>query len=861
MQSIADIKLLNEKNPDIAKCHGPTSLTTIGECNASRGIMLANNLRQTVVIRNPEPARVLSGAENTFGKLSHGYKKVSGDWEVLEKFKKYNDGDIYCIVLYNKETDTIDCFENPYAEDGPERFGFVYNSDNMDSKNVGDTVKDGEVLYKSTSYDENMNYCMGINARMAFLTGVSTLEDGIVIRSDFAKRVLTDEVTSFNVSINHNDVPLLIHEYDGARHSIPKIGQDIGSGNMVIATRKINKRKLAFDFSNDAVTKVRPTDTYYKAGTNSIVYDMDIYYNSKTEFPNNSFYKEIHDYYVEQCAYYEKIYQLCEKYKAEGRKFTNSSQMLHKRAKDFVEVDTGEFKWKDRERAFSNMVIKFKCIRTTSLHEGFKLVGRYGDKGVISEIRDVDRPVDAYEPEDAFDKVIAKMLGIEYSPKLKISVVDDAHMPVDEYGRYIDIYQNASGAYRRENTGQLSEVDLNFIAESIQDRVRWIALGGYDDRKLDIDPHVMTSLKPSDFPTPMSASEIISKATPEAIDDAFVLIMDFMSELTKYQLDTFMSAYKIKLDDSMNFIASKTVKKKVVEMIIADGFYIHKTPNNDLRFDKICHLYDKYPFIKRRTMYIEKFGILHKVVTPMVVGWKYMLVLKQTSNKNFSARNIGKVNKIGCPTKSADKKENRTNISDTPINRGETYNLFASLDATTLMTSDIFTKNSPIARRDLKDILIAPNDPYKVRKWKVKETYQNVNVLNFKARLKTLGITYDFVTNKTLRAASLLDYKTIIDVYEYSFIDYARNEMFYKFLVDAYNKAKRAEDNDEDQSVSIWQKVVDSEEYKYVNPPKEVFRTVMRVINACEERKAQELAAPTETEETTESEETKNEQT
>ena len=224
MFSINAIKSLKEQCPDFAKCYGITSFSTIGECNASRGMMAANNVKQTMVLLNPEPAKVLSGSENTFGKLSSGYKFLSGEWKVLDKIKKYSDGEIYTLILYQESTNTADIIEKQYAEDGPERFGYVYNTSAMDSHEVGDTIKD-EVIYKSTSYDENMNYCMGINARTACLTGVSTFEDGVVISKNFAEKVKTAEVTSFNVSINDNDVPLLIHEYDGARHSIPKIGQ------------------------------------------------------------------------------------------------------------------------------------------------------------------------------------------------------------------------------------------------------------------------------------------------------------------------------------------------------------------------------------------------------------------------------------------------------------------------------------------------------------------------------------------------------------------------------------------------------------------------------------------------------------
>ena len=51
----------------------------------------------------------------------------------------------------------------------------------------------------------------------------------------------------------------------------------------------------------------------------------------------------------------------------------------------------------------------------------------------------------------------------------------------------------------------------------------------------------------------------------------------------------------------------------------------------------------------------------------MVIGSKYMLVLKQTSNKNFSARSTGRLDKKGLPAKSNDKKTNLAPYNNNPI--------------------------------------------------------------------------------------------------------------------------------------------------------------------------------------------------
>lgn len=789
------IRALNEENPDYAKCHGITSLSTIGECNASRGNMMANNIHQTMVLVNPEPPRVLSGSENIFGRLSSGYKKIEGSWEILDKIQKFEEGPIYAFVMYNKETNTADIVEKQYAEDGPERFGYLYNTKAMDSHKVGDIVTD-EVLYKSTSYDDNMNYNMGINARTAYMTGMCTIEDGITINSEWAKKVKISQVASFKASINDNDIPILIHEYDGDLHSIPKLNTVIPT-NVVCAVRRVNSRRIPYDYTVNALTHVNASDKAYKCDTGSIVYDMNIYYNNKAPFPETAFFKDLAVLYKQQCAYYRKIYEWCEKFKSEGVTRTQNMAILHKRAKDHIEVMDGEYKWKENDNAFSNMVIEFKTCSIVSLCEGFKLVGRFGDKGVISEIRgcgEQNPNANVVNPADEINKLIAKMFGYEGEEVPPVYMVEQSQMPYDKYGNYLDCILNASGAYRRLNTGQLTELDLTYIGACIQRRV-----GELTDLQEQVD-----------------------------------LIFDFLNQVSKLECEVFLKEYKISIKKNDRYTASKKVLKAVVDCILEYGFYFYKLPNTNLKYDKICELYDRYPFIEREQMYVDKFGlkklpIRHK----MVVGWKYMLVLKQTTNKNFSARSMGRLNRIGIPAKSSDKKENRTNISDTPLNRGETYNLFIDLNAADIASSDLFTKNSPVARKDLKQIISTPGDPFKIRDWKIKDSYVNVNVQNFMARLKTLGIGYRLVTNKTIRAEKLQDYKTFIPVYKYTFFDYGRNSKYYTFLVNMYNDVTRK--GTEEEKEHVWDTIRNSLEFKKVEPPEDIVKIVIDVINATTE--------------------------
>jgi hypothetical protein len=363
-------------------------------------------------------------------------------------------------------------------------------------------------------------------------------------------------------------------------------------------------------------------------------------------------------------------------------------------------------------------------------------------------------------------------------------------MYYDEDGRYVDICQNAAAAYRREDTGQLTEVEINFISEEI-------------------------------------VKEAKKRYEKDGLDAAFELLMSYAEQFPDSEMRAIAKEFDLVYVVSKKlWKTSKKNKQRFVEDIFRDGFYLQKLPTADWRFDRICKLYDMYPFIKRKTMYINNFGIKHKVVNPMIVGEKYFFILKQNSNKNFSARSVSKVNKLGLPSKSADKKESRTNISDTPINRGETYNLLAAVDAATLMTSDIFTKNSPVARKDFKNIITSPLDPFKYRQMKIKQSYTNVNVLNLKARLKTMGIGFDIITNKSLGLAIIDQYKTFMKFNEITFFDYGYNRKYYAFIINNYNKLKDPKKSFDD----TWEELISMEEFKLLEIDDEIVKTAHDIM-------------------------------
>lgn len=720
MDSVADLQALDEKYQDcMYKLFGSSLIGFPMDADSSRLNMLNSNIKQILNPVNPQPARIQTRYENIFGKHSSAYKRLDGSWEVTHKIHKFprsgTKSYVYMLVIYNKDTNTYDMIERCEAENLVEKFGYLYNNDTMDSLEPGDVVVD-DVLYKSTSFDdENMNYNLGFNALTMYQNSTSNIEDAILIRKGFAESVLIPEVDSIIVTINDNDVLLNIHGDDDNYKPLPEIGE-ILPNSYICATRRIVKEKLLSAFQTKNIRKIFSTDVpYVSTSKNTSVYDINIYYNNDDPFPDNVFFAQVKEYYDQCCEYADSVSEVARTIKNSGANFTqNVTYYLSK----YQQFNDAEYKWNYKGKEFSNMIIELKTKSILSLAEGYKMVGRYGDKGVISDIGRTVTNTPMYNGLELSDDITKLMEADEITDELindtkpNVIISDDEDMPYLEDGRRIDLVLNAPGAIRRLNTGQWIELDLNFIAEGIR-------------------RHLPTL-----------------KTNEEKVE----MIFKFLSYLEQDQYELFKKYYE-SLSQELEFGGIKYIYRdqKAMDRFVSEveekGFYLAKYPDSHIRYDTIKALYEEFDFIKPLPIYVDRFGIKGiRCMWDAVVGEKYMYILKQTSGKQFSARSTGRIDRKNLPQKSSDKKNNRSTYSETPIMIGEPYNLWTDISGLTLAEYSLFMRSSPLARKDLGKILAAKGNPLDVDKIEIQDTYVNNNAMIFNQYFKGIGARLHFIT-------------------------------------------------------------------------------------------------------------------
>lgn len=367
---------------------GQSALTSTSYNSATRGIMFASShLRQFVLLKKgyAEPPKVFTKHENKTGAHSTGFKKVKREFQVIHKIEKYNNY-VYALIIRYLDKGDYDIIVKTPVEDLTEIYGFEYDTTVMDSLEEGDLVEKGTILYKTSSYDEHMNYGYGANVTVAFSLIPDNTEDSVIASKSFKKKMSSDEVMTFRVSMNDNDI--FINKYATDEYKcFPDIGENIVD-KVICARRRIYNNQRLYDLKASNLKKINFDSDFLLYGDGKIV-DINIYCNKTIdELPDTAYYRQIKYYLQKQNEFYEKIEEYTKDIIKNKLPHSKDLSFWYKKAKDFNDPNL-KFK-EDGRSAFSHMILEFCCLRDSILTVGQKITGRQGNKGVVSKIWEDD---------------------------------------------------------------------------------------------------------------------------------------------------------------------------------------------------------------------------------------------------------------------------------------------------------------------------------------------------------------------------------------------------------------------------------------------------------------------------------------
>lgn len=350
---------------------GKSMLTLPQYDNSMRTVMNTSHQNQFLTLLNPEFPGFFMNTENLVGKYSDGYKKIKHDSTVFRKVVKYegivDKPSIFELFIYDEQKERYDVITREDVEDLTEVFGYEYINDVIDGLDEGDFIPKNTVLYKSTSYDDVMNYGYGKNISIMYTTDPYTSEDAAVVSKSLAKSMESLEVETIEININDNDYPLNIYGNKKEYKVIPDIGER--SDGILCAVRRLYNNQLLYDFKDSSLATVYDSDSkYYHDGE---VVDIIIHCNAD-EIEESSFNSQLLKYLNGQNAYYEEIIEVCEEIMTSGKKYTAMIDRLYKRAKEFLDTES---KWRDGDSTFSYLHVEIVMKKRVGLYKGQKFTG------------------------------------------------------------------------------------------------------------------------------------------------------------------------------------------------------------------------------------------------------------------------------------------------------------------------------------------------------------------------------------------------------------------------------------------------------------------------------------------------------
>jgi DNA-directed RNA polymerase beta subunit len=373
---------------------GISSLTYPAYMDSSRTIMDVNHQLQRVVVENTEFPYVFTNNENMFGHRSTYNIEAKSDLDVYRIIPKFRNLNIDAktqpaiIVFYNRERQEYDLIYKQDVQNLPEKYGFQYDHSTLDNLKEGDVVEKGTTLTRPTSYDDFDNYGFGQNVNSMYRVDMFTIEDAIVVSDVFAKSFLSTEVELVKVTLNDNNFLGNNYGDDENYKCFPDVGEEI-KDNKLCTWKILNNSQILFDMKNSNLKKSLVSDIdFWNSGT---IVDIDIYCNKdRSSIPNTRYNRQILDYIDMDIAFHEEIYSVTQELISRGEKVSNAIKEWNKMSRELLDKGEDGYKIKDENNSvFSNIVIFFLVKRKVGLSRGQKLVGRYGNKGVISDIRPV----------------------------------------------------------------------------------------------------------------------------------------------------------------------------------------------------------------------------------------------------------------------------------------------------------------------------------------------------------------------------------------------------------------------------------------------------------------------------------------
>ena len=418
---------------------------------------------------NGEKAIAETGYEIRFGDESSSVIATDSDYEVVAKIPKYSfsPNHQYYLIMKDLRSKKLDVIERICYHYTTEEYGYLNNTDYLDSLQIGQKIPEDTIVMKSLAFDEYNNRKDGLNLDAVYMSLDLNMEDSLIILDEVSDLGASPLLKYVTVMINENNIPLNLYGDDKVYKCIPDIGEDI-KDSVFIGLRKEKKEEMVFSESVDHLKKLMMSDE--KKLLNGKVIDINIYCNNPENL-NQYHNQQFKMYYDEQQRMSQEIVSVVTQFIVDGYEISYELKKLYATSKRIINKD----QFIDKN-TFSNIILEAMVLERLPIREGDKMANRYGGKGVVS-------------------KILPREL-----------------MPRKSNGEPIQIIFNEFTMPNRENPGQIFELHQNHVGHGIIEHIK--------KNNLSLEEAIELVSKFLDIVVPAQAQEfknMISRMTKDEI--------------------------------------------------------------------------------------------------------------------------------------------------------------------------------------------------------------------------------------------------------------------------------------------------------------------------------------------------------
>lgn len=431
-----NFKFKEDMMKEVARIKDPNTLVGRGSLmpsepanSGSRKIMNAVQVTHILPLFKSKAPYLMTGRENKFAQFSSSLVKAKNDYQIVAKVKKFSfqtgkNGAHYYLILYNIKTGMHELYERTSYEYIVESYGYMYNNDFIDSLNPGDYIAEGEIIKKTTAYDEAGNRADGNDVLTMYISDEDTREDAIKISDELVEMYASPDIKPVTLMVNDNHIMLNLYGDENFYQSFPNIGEKV-KGCLLCAIREEKNDQAIYSQAVGRLQQVLMSDEKFIA--EGEVIDINIYCNDVSILERSHYNAQLLFYYQESMRVARELVEILDPLKASGAKFSPELQKLHSVQKSIL---SGTPVVNDKGKPFTNVKIDIVVLNRNVINIGDKFANRYGGKGCVK-------------------------------------IVPKEEMPILPDGRRVMLCFNTSGVPNRENAGQIFETSINMRSNQL----------------------------------------------------------------------------------------------------------------------------------------------------------------------------------------------------------------------------------------------------------------------------------------------------------------------------------------------------------------------------------------------------------